>query len=122
MREKKKKAINVEIGKNIRLHREQAGYTREKFSELIGITPRFLADVETGFVGVSITNLKRICELLGISSDRLLWTIDKSIVGLDERVSHLDKEYIDVVERAIQAQLEVIAIATRDNSERGTRK
>ncbi len=87
----------------------------------MGITPRFLADAETGFVGVSITNLKRICEILGISSDRLLWNSENDL-NLDERVLHMDKKYVKTVEEMIQKQLEVIAIASKEERARKTRK
>lgn len=59
MRTKEKKEINIIIGENIRAYSKKAGYSRENFSELVGITPRFLADAETGFVGVSLTTLKK---------------------------------------------------------------
>lgn len=121
MREKEKKPINIEIGKNIRTYREKASYTRERFAELIGVTPRFIADAETGFVGVSITNLKRMCELLGVSSDRLIWGTENKVT-LDEKVAHLDDKYIRLVEQLIQTQLEMLSIATRDENEKGTRK
>lgn len=121
MRAKEKKEINVLIGENIREYRESAGYSRERFSELVGITPRFLADAETGFVGVSLTNLKRICEILGVSADRLLWRQENSL-GLDERVKHVDRKYVDVVEQVIRKQLEVIALASREENARKTRK
>ena len=120
MRAKKKKPINVQIGESIRFYREQAGYSREKFSELVEITPRFLADVETGYAGVSLTNLKRICEILGVSSDRLLWEEDNQL-GLDERVAHIDAKYIDIVEQVISKQLEVIAIASKEEHRKKTR-
>ena len=40
---------NVEVGENIRLYREKAGYSRERFSKLMGVSLRFIADVEAGF-------------------------------------------------------------------------
>ena len=111
---KSKKEINIEIGKNIRNYRERAGYSREKFSEIIGISPRFLADVETGFVGISVKNLKRICEILGISSDRLLWKNENKL-SLDERIAHIEPKYFQIVEEIIQKQLEFIAISNTNS-------
>ncbi len=108
MRATDKKEINVLVGENIRKYREQCGYSREKLAELVGITPRFLADVETGFVGVSLTNIKKICEILGISSDRILWK-NNSSVNLNEKLSHIDKKYLSLIEELIQKQLEIIA-------------
>lgn len=109
MRAKEKKLINIEIGKNIRIYREKSGYSREKLAELVGITPRFLADVETGFVGISLTNLKKICEILSISTDRLILK-NKNYLELDEKISHIDEKYIHYIEEIIQKQLEIITI------------
>ncbi len=120
MRSKEKKEINITIGDNIRKYREKAGYSREHLAELIGVSPRFLADAETGFVGVSLTNLKKICEILGISSDRLLWN-NENALGLDEKVSHLDKKYLPLVEEIVQKQLEIIALAAKEENPRKTR-
>lgn len=109
MGKRKKKEINILIGLNIKNYREKAGYTREKFSELIGISTRFLADVEMGFTGISIKNLKRICEVLGISSDRLLWE-NKNSLTLDEKFSHIDPKYLKLIEEILQKQLEIITM------------
>ena len=114
MKSRKKKEINIQVGLNIRNYREKAGYSREKFSELIGISPRFLADVETGFVGISITTLKMICEVLGVSSDRLLWN-NESNISLDERISHIDSKYLKIIEEILQKQLEIIAMVKKEN-------
>ncbi len=109
MRAKEKKEINIIVGENIRKYREQCGYSREKLAELIGISPRFLADAETGFVGVSLTNIKKLCEILGVSADRLLWTNDTPL-SLDEKISHIDKKYLPYIEDLLQKQLEIIAL------------
>lgn len=113
LRAKEKKEINILVGENIRFYREKMGLSREKLAELVGITPRFLADTELGFVGVSLTNLKKICEVLGISSDRLLWSKQEE-VDISERLKHIPPEYIEIIEKLIQNQLEIIAIATKE--------
>lgn len=121
MRAKEKKEINVEVGENIRLYREKAGYSRERFSELMGVSPRFIADVETGFAGVSLTTLKKLCEVLGISADRLLWRQEPAVLGMDEQISHLSPEYVQVIRELILKQLEVIAMAGKEGDRKKTR-
>lgn len=116
-----KKEVNLILGENIRYYREKFGYNREKLSELIEVSPRFLYDVEIGSVGISITTLKRICEVLGVSADRLLWKHENEIVELPERLKHLSPEYLEIVEQLVQKQLEVIAIASKEESRRKTR-
>lgn len=109
MRAKDKKPINIEVGGNIKFYREQSGYTRERLAELVGRTPRFIADVESGFVGVSLSTLKRICLALGISADRLLWSGSAPPPGLDERICRLDEKYVRAIVELVQKQLELIA-------------
>ena len=122
MRSKEKKPINIEVGENIRLYREKAGYSRERFSELMGVSPRFIADVETGFTGVSLTTLKKLCEVLGVSADRLLWKQEPVPLDMDEQVSHLCPDYVSIIRELIQKQLEVIAIASKEQQPKKTRR
>ena len=117
MRAKEKKEINVLVGEQIRLYRDKSGMSREQLGELMGVTPRFVADAELGFVGVSLTSLKKICEILGISADRLLWKKDDSTVSLAEKLSHVDEQWIPLIENLIQKQLELIAAVEKKHSD-----
>lgn len=117
MRAKEKKESNVLIGERIRLYRDKSGMSRERLAELMGVTPRFVADVELGFVGVSLTSLKKICEILGISADRLLWKKEDSAVSFSERLSHVDEQWIPLIENLLQKQLELIAAMEKKYSD-----
>lgn len=116
MQDKERKAINIQIGANIRKYRELCGYSRETLAEKLGISPRFVANIEVGAVGVSPTTIKRACEVLGISADRLLWD-DETDLGLDERVKHIPKEYVAFLHRSILAQIEMIEHFITENQE-----
>ncbi len=107
MQEKKRKPINIQIGANIRKYREFNGYSRELLAEKLGISPRFIANIEVGVVGISLSTMKRTCEVLGISADRLLWD-DETYLGLDERMKHIPKEYADYLHKSVLAQIELI--------------
>ncbi len=109
-----KKDINIIVGKNIRIYREACGYTRENFSELIGVSSKFLYDCESGNVGISLSTFKKICEVLGISADRLLWERSTETIDLSERLSHIPPEYHHLMETLIQTQLELLALATKE--------
>lgn len=61
------------IGQRVREHREMLKYTREEFAEKLEITPRFVTDIEHGKKGMSIDTLIRICELLAVSADYIIW-------------------------------------------------
>ena len=43
---REKKDINIEIGGNIQVAREQAGYTQDTLSEMLGMTPNHLSAIE----------------------------------------------------------------------------
>ena len=58
-----KKDINIEIGGNIQAAREQAGYTQDTLSEMLGMTPNHLSAIERGASGISLEALQRLCRL-----------------------------------------------------------
>lgn len=68
----KKKEINIEVGHRIQLSRERAGYTQEQFAELLDVGVQHVSNIERGAVGISLTALKKTCEILGVSADYLL--------------------------------------------------
>lgn len=117
---KPKKEINITVGESIRKYRDISGYTQEEFAELIDKSTNFIAQVESGCNGVSLTTLKKICEVLGVSADRILWN-DNSEITITEKLSHVEPKYIPVIEDVIQKQLEVIALAEREEKRKKTR-
>lgn len=68
-----KKEINITIGSNIKNVREQRGMTQERLSEMMGIGVKSLSAIERGVVGISLTQMKNVCTILGVSSDRLVF-------------------------------------------------
>ena len=69
----RRKDLNVLVGANIKREREKAGFTQDQFSELLGIGSKSLSSIERGVVGVSLTTLLRICDILHISANVLLY-------------------------------------------------
>ena len=45
------------VGRRIRKQREYLGYTRERFAELLEVTPKFCSDIELGVKGMSVPTL-----------------------------------------------------------------
>lgn len=70
---REKKAINIEIGEQVKAAREQAGITQEQLAERIDVSTQYVSDLERGVVGISVPTLKNLCVALGISSDRILF-------------------------------------------------
>ena len=113
MRERKE--INVEVGRRIRRAREAAGLTQERFAELIGVSPQNVSCVERGLAGVSMTVLRRMCQVLRVSSDALL--LDEPGCGdadaLARRLEQLPTEQFRVVQEIINHVLELTSLADR---------
>lgn len=84
-----KKDLNVLIGVNIKREREKAGFTQDQFSELLGIGSKSLSSIERGVVGVSLTTLLKICDILHISANVLLYEQSKKN-GVDSIALQLD--------------------------------
>ncbi len=70
------KEINLILGQRVRERRKALKLTREQLAEKINVSVRFMADVEKGQVGVSISTLKELCGALECSADYF--------IGLDQ--------------------------------------
>ena len=60
------------IGKRIKIARIKADLTQEKLSEMIGVSPTHLSNIETGSTRVSLKTIVSIANSLHITSDDLL--------------------------------------------------
>lgn len=108
MREKKE--INVQIGTNIQLAREAAGYTQEKLSELVGLTPNHLSAIERGVSGASLEVLQKLCPLLGVSADHLLFgqsSMDEEVLSLARKLMGVEPARRTRVKQILSALLEL---------------
>lgn len=116
MNEKEKKPINILIGNNVRKYREFCGFSRETLAEKIKVTPRFIASIEVGVVGVSPSTIKSICEVLGVTSDRILWE-DETELGLDERAKHVPPKYMELLHKSLLTQIEMLEYCKQQEQE-----
>lgn len=90
----------------IRKAREDAGYTREQFAELLDVSTSYLAEVERGRTGVSLKTLKAICKLLGLSADYVIFgTADSEDAVLLDKLHRLDRKYIPLIESTLNLLL-----------------
>lgn len=48
------------------------GYTQKEFAEMVGVTPQYINAVGTGRLSLSIRQLSRFAELLGVPVGELL--------------------------------------------------
>jgi len=107
MREKKE--INIQIGKQVKLAREKSRLTQEQLAEQLECTPQYLSDLERGVVGISVALLKRLCVVLGVSSDDILFAEESknTLETIEEKGRVLsDRQFqllVEIVDRYIEA-------------------
>lgn len=117
MREKKE--FNIKIGRQIKNAREAAGLTQEKFSELVGLAPKNVSDIERGVVGISLSALTRICEVLSITSDSILFenrgehANSNSTHTLITRLEQLSPEQHEIAMSMINKLFEAFALSSK---------
>lgn len=100
-----KKEINIEIGKRIKIARENIGYTQEKFAEKIERSVQYVSDLERGKVGPSIQTLINICKVLSVTTDYLLLGKKEPATEndfLSGAIANLPPEQLDIVRDAIR--------------------
>ena len=107
---------NLILGENIKREREKAGYTQERFSEIIDMTPNNLSAVERGVAGVSLKTLRRFCEAMKVSADDLLFGQREKSDGeyLAQKLERLDARQMRIVLEVLSALLEAFALKKED--------
>lgn len=108
---REKKPINVRVGSNIRIERENAGYTQETLSEILGITPNHLSAIERGVSGASLEMIETLCALFGIQSDTLLFGGQQQYdmnTKLATQFKKVKPEYQPQIHKIMTALLEIL--------------
>ena len=86
----------------IRKAREDMGYTREQFAEKLDVSVSYMAEVERGRTGISVKMLIKICDLLGLSADYILFGTDRdSDRLLLDKIHRIDDRHIPLLNRLI---------------------
>ena len=90
----------------IRKAREDAGYTRERFAELLDVSVSYMAEVERGRTGISLKMLVAICNLLGLSADYVLFGGKQTELDLlTDKLNRLDPKYYPLINSIINELL-----------------
>ncbi len=89
----------------IRKAREEQGYTREKFAEKLDVSVSYMAELERGRTGISVKMLIKVCNLLGLSSDYVLFGTERAedMKRLDA-INKIDDKYLPLLD-AVTAEL-----------------
>lgn len=86
----------------IRRTREEMGYTREKFAEKLDVSVSYLAELERGRTGISVKMLIKVCNVLGLSADYILFGEERADdkMRLDS-INRISPEYIPLLDKVI---------------------
>ena len=86
----------------IRKAREEMGYTREKFAEKLDVSVSYLAELERGRTGISVKMLIKVCNVLGLSADYILFGDARvSDTGRLEAIRRIAPKYLPLLDKVI---------------------
>lgn len=92
----------------IRKAREEMGYTREKFAELLDVSVSYLAEVERGRTGISVKMLIKMCNVLGLSADYILFGKERDTdTTLLNKINRIDEKYLALVNKVLDELLAI---------------
>lgn len=110
MREKKE--INIQIGEQVRIAREQSKLTQEALAEKIEVSPQYISDLERGVVGIALTTLKKLCSTLGVSCDQILFGAQTQNRGeiLANATNMLNEEQFSILLEMVNCFVKAVTI------------
>ena len=83
----------------IRKAREAAGLTREKFAEKLDVSVSYLAELERGRTGISVKLLMKVCAVLDLSADYVLFGDERpSDTFFLNKLHRIEPKYLPLVE------------------------
>lgn len=96
----------------IRKARESMGYTREKFAEKLDVSVSYLAELERGRTGISVKMLIKVCNVLGLSADYVLFGKERDADALRaDNIRRIDDKYIPLLDSVIGELLSLTDLA-----------
>lgn len=108
------------MGERVRIARTSRGLSREKLSEMLGISALFLGYIECGQRGMSIETLQKLCNALNVSADYILFGTDNSKTDrelLIDSIAELEPQYISLAVEQINNLKKTIAIIRHTESQ-----
>ena len=96
----------------IRKARENMGYTRERFAEKLDVSVSYLAELERGRTGISVKMLIKVCNVLGLSADYVLFGTERDTDALRaDNIRRIDDKYIPLLDSVIGELLALTDLA-----------
>ncbi|MBQ1728971.1 MAG: helix-turn-helix domain-containing protein [Oscillospiraceae bacterium] len=76
--------------------------TREQFAEKLDVSVSYLAELERGRTGISVKMLIKVCHVLGLSADYILFGEERSRdKELLDKINRIDERYIPLLDKMI---------------------
>lgn len=98
----------------IRKAREDLGYTREKFAEKLDVSVSYLAELERGRTGISVKMLIKVCKVLGLSADYVLFGSERpEDSNRLDAIHRIDEKYLPLLDKVIE---ELLALSDEPNT------
>ena len=69
--------VQLRLGRAVRRLRLAQGYSQERFALDANVNRSYMGQIERGEVNISLTNLERLAEGLGITMGELMTEVDK---------------------------------------------
>ena len=92
----------------IRQAREKMGYTREKFAEKLDVSVSYLAELERGRTGISVKMLVKVCNVLGLSADYVLFGTERTEDSMRlDSIHRIDPKYLSLLDKMIAELLAI---------------
>ena len=92
----------------IRQARENMGYTREKFAEKLDVSVSYLAELERGRTGISVKMLVKVCNILGLSADYVLFGTERTEDSMRlDSIHRIDPKYLSLLDKMIAELLAI---------------
>lgn len=113
------KDFKLAMGERIRKKREEMHMSRDQFAELIDMTTHSVAQIELGNRAASYISLRKICSLLGVTADYVLYGIVPAEIpdSLTLSLSRLDSKYMPCVQEQVQALLKAVYISKEKDTD-----
>ena len=90
----------------IRKAREDMGYTREQYAEKLDVSVSYLAELERGRTGISVKLLVKVCQVLGLSADYVLFGKDRTEDARRlEAIHRIDEKYLPLLDKMLEELL-----------------
>ena len=94
----------------IRKARENMGYTKEQFAEKLDVSVSYLAELERGRTGISVKMLVKVCNVLGLSADYVLFGSERTEDEMRlDAIHRINEKYLPLLDNMIEQLLSLSA-------------